>query len=88
MESTSTVDIGKKKMKIDIDGDTVSNIVVQDLKGYHEIMKDNPEEDGICVAIERVLVDYMSKDEYNNWYRSVNKEIDFGKDVGKEVIDE
>jgi hypothetical protein len=75
-------------MKIDIDGDTVSNIVVQDLKGYHEIMKDNPEEDGICVAIERVLVDYMSKDEYNNWYRSVNKEIDFGKDVGKEVIDE
>lgn len=63
-------------MKIDIDGDTISSIVVQDLKGYHEIMKDNPEEDGICVAIERVLVDYMSKDEYNNWYRSVNKDVE------------
>lgn len=72
MENISTVDVGKKKMKIDLDGDTVSHIVIQDLKGYHEIMKDNPEEDGICVAIERVLVDYMSKDEYNNWYRSVN----------------
>lgn len=65
-------------MKIDIDGDTISNIVIQELKGYHEIMKDNPEEDGICVAIERVLVDYMSKDEYNNWYRSVNANAPIG----------
>ena len=44
-------------MKIDIDGDTISNIVVQDLKGYHEIMLNNPEEDGVCNAIERVLQD-------------------------------
>ena len=54
-------------MKIDIDGDTVSNIIVQDLKGYHEIMKDNPEEDGVCNAIERVLRDYMSATDYNLW---------------------
>ena len=73
-------------MKIELDGDTVSHIVIQDLKGYHEIMKDNPEEDGICAAIEKVLQDYMTKDEYTHWYRSVNKEIDFGEDVGLEII--
>ena len=78
-------------MKIDIDGDTVSNIVVQDLKGYHEIMKDHPEEDGICVAIEVVLSHYLNRDDYITWYKSVygpkGKEIDFGEDVGLEIIE-
>ena len=32
-------------MKIDIDDAMLSGIVVQDLQRYHEIMKDNPEED-------------------------------------------
>ena len=54
-------------MKIDIDGDTVSNIIVQDLQGYYEIMLNNPEEDGVCQAIERVLRDYMSRYDYNLW---------------------
>ena len=54
-------------MKIDIDGDTVSNIIVQDLQGYYEIMLNNPEEDGVCQAIERVLRDYMSATDYNLW---------------------
>ena len=79
-------------MKIDIDGDMVSHIVIQDLKGYHEIMKDNPEEDGICVAIEVVLSHYLNRDDYITWYKSVygpkGKEIDFGDDVGLEIIDD
>lgn len=79
-------------MKIDIDGDTVSNIVVQDLKGYHEIMKDNPEEDGICNAIEVILSHYMNRQDYITWYKDVygpkGKEVDFGEDVGLEIIDE
>lgn len=76
-------------MKIEIDGDTLSHIVTEELKGYHEIMKDDPEEDGICAAIERVLQDYMTRDEYDSWYKSVyGGEIDFGSDVGKEIIDE
>ena len=79
-------------MKIDIDGDMVSHIVIQDLKGYHEIMKDNPEEDGICVAIEVVLSHYMNRQDYITWYKDVygakGKEIDFGEDVGLEVIDD
>lgn len=77
-------------MKIDIDSDTISNIVVQDLKGYHEIMKDNPEEDGVCVAIEMVLSHYMNRQDYITWYKDVygpnGKEIDFGEDVGLEII--
>ena len=77
-------------MKIDIDVDTVSNIVVQDLKGYHEIMKDNPEEDGVCNAIEVVLSHYMNRQEYITWYKDVygpkGKEVDFGEDVGLEII--
>jgi len=79
-------------MKIDIDGDTVSNIVIQDLKGYHEIMLNNPEENGVCNAIERVLQDYMTKPDYTEWYKGVygpkGKEVDFGEDVGLEVIDD
>ena len=66
-------------MKIDIDGDMVSHIVIQDLKGYHEIMKDHPEEDGICVAIEVVLSHYMNRQDYITWYKDVyatkNEEI-------------
>jgi hypothetical protein len=66
-------------MKIDISGDTVSDIVIQDLKGYHEIMKDHPEEDGVCVAIEVVLSHYMNRQDYITWYKDVyatkNEEI-------------
>jgi hypothetical protein len=69
-------------MKIDIDGDTITDIVVQDLKGYHEIMLNNPEEDGICEAIEKVLYHYMNMPDYANWYNDV-----YGP-KGKEVIDE
>ena len=68
-------------MKIDIDGDMVSHIVIQDLKGYHEIMKDNPEEDGVCVAIELVLSHYMTREDYITWYKSVYA-------PSEEVIDE
>ena len=55
-------------MRIELDGHMISSIVVQDLQGYYDIMLNNPEEDGICNAIERVLLDYMTKDEYNKWY--------------------
>ena len=78
-------------MKIDIDGDMVSNIVVQELKGYHEIMKDNPEEDGVCAAIEMVLSHYLNREDYITWYKDVygpkGKVIDFGEDVGLEIIE-
>jgi len=54
-------------MKIEIEGHIISSIVVQDLQGYYEIMLNNPEEDGVCHAIERVLRDYMSRTDYNLW---------------------
>ena len=62
-------------MKIEIDGDTISSIVVQDLQGYYSIMLNNPEEDGICNAIERVLFDYMTKDEYDKWIKDNESKI-------------
>ena len=75
-------------MKIELDDAMLSGIVVQDLQGYYEIMLNNPEEDGVCQAIERVLRDYMTKPDYTNWYKSVygpkGKEVDFGEDVGLE----
>ena len=75
-------------MKIELDGDMVSRIVIQDLKGYHEIMQNNPEDFGVVLAIERVLKDYMTKGDYENWYRSVyDGKIDFGEDVGLEIIE-
>jgi len=54
-------------MKMDLDDGMISGIVVQDLQGYYEIMINNPEEDGVCQAIERVLRDYMSRYDYNLW---------------------
>ena len=54
-------------MKMDLDDGMISGIVVQDLQGYYEIMINNPEEDGVCKAIERVLRDYMSRYDYNLW---------------------
>jgi hypothetical protein len=54
-------------MKIELDGHMISSIVVQDLQGYYETMLNNPEEDGVCQAIERVLRDYMSATDYNLW---------------------
>ena len=54
-------------MKMDLDDGMISGIVVQDLQGYYEIMINNPEEDGVCQAIERVLRDYMSATDYNLW---------------------
>lgn len=58
-------------MKIELDGHMVSSIVVQDLQGYYEIMQGNPDAPGICEAIERILLDYMAKPEYDKWIRSV-----------------
>jgi len=58
-------------MKIELDDAMLSGIVVQDLQGYYEIMLNNPEEDGVCAAIEIVLRDYMTKPDYTNWYKSV-----------------
>jgi hypothetical protein len=58
-------------MKIELDDAMLSGIVVQDLQRYHEIMLNNPEEDGVCAAIEIVLRDYMTKPDYTNWYKSV-----------------
>lgn len=54
-------------MKMDLDDGMISGIVVQDLQAYYKTMKDNPEEDGVCQAIERVLRDYMSRYDYNLW---------------------
>lgn len=54
-------------MKIELDDAMLSGIVVQDLQRYHEIMLNNPEEDGVCAAIEIVLRDYMTKPDYNLW---------------------
>ena len=54
-------------MKIELDDAMLSGIVVQDLQRYHEIMLNNPEEDGVCNAIERILQDYMTKPDYNLW---------------------
>ena len=79
-------------MKIELNADAVDHVVVCALKDYHELMKHDPEEDGICVAIEVVLSHYLNREDYTRWYKSVygpkGKEIDFGEDVGKEVIDE
>ena len=62
-------------MKIELDGHMISSIVVQDLQGYYDIMLNNPEEDGICNAIERVLFDYMTKDEYDKWIKDNESKI-------------
>jgi len=58
-------------MKIELDDAMLSGIVIQELQTYHEMMKDNPEEDGICEAIEKVLSHYLWVGEYNDWLRSV-----------------
>ncbi|NDB61192.1 hypothetical protein EB001_22535 [bacterium] len=73
-------------MKIEVDDAMLSEIVVQDLKAYHEIMKDNPEEDGVCAAIEKVLSHYLWSGDYSDWYRSVYGPK--GEDVGKEIMDD
>jgi hypothetical protein len=79
-------------MKIELDDAMLSGIVVQDLQRYHEIMLNNPEEDGVCAAIEIVLSHYLNRQDYITWYKGVygpkGKEVDFGEDVGLEVIDE
>jgi len=79
-------------MKIELDDAMLSEIVVQDLQRYHEIMLNNPEEDGVCNAIEIVLSHYLNRQDYITWYKGVygpkGKEVDFGEDVGLEVIDE
>jgi len=79
-------------MKIELNADAVDHVVVCALKDYHEIMLNDPEEDGVCNAIEMVLSHYMTRDDYITWYKGVygpkGKEIDFGEDVGLEVIDD
>lgn len=78
-------------MKIELNDDFAHEVVVKSLKDYHEIMLNNPEEDGVCNAIEMVLSHYMTRDDYIAWYKGVygpkGKEVDFGKDVGLEIIE-
>ena len=62
-------------MKIEITPDCESVIVAQSLKDYHRIMFNDPEEDGVVTALEKVLSHYLSSSEYKEWYKSVyNKE--------------
>ena len=69
-------------MKIELDGHMMSSIVVQDLQGYYEIMLNNPEEDGVCHAIERVLRDYMSRTDYNLWLHKMGITGEASEKVG------
>jgi hypothetical protein len=78
-------------MKIELNDDFAHEVVVESLKDYHEIMLNNPEEDGVCNAIEIVLSHYLNRQDYITWYKGVygpkGKEIDFGEDVGLEIIE-
>ena len=58
-------------MKIELNVDMIANIIVEELQQYYNMMKDNPEDDGITEAIEKVLSHYMASNEYNKWIRSV-----------------
>jgi len=58
-------------MKIEITPDCESEIVAQSLKDYHRIMFNDPEEDGVVEAIEKVLSHYLSSSDYKKWYKSV-----------------
>ena len=69
-------------MKMDLDDGMISGIVVQDLQGYYEIMINNPEEDGVCQAIERVLRDYMSRYDYNLWLHKMGITGEASEKVG------
>ena len=69
-------------MKIEISDDFASDIIVQSLKEYHEMMIYKPEEDGICLAIEKVLSHYMNRQDYITWYKDV-----YGPN-SKEIIDD
>ena len=75
--------IGEHKMRVtfDLDQDMIDNLVIHELKEYHELCRepnkiDNsdeviPPDQDILDALETVLNHYLSPKEYDAWFKEV-----------------
>ncbi len=67
------------KIEVDLDQYTIDNLVIQELKAYHELCRqpnkiDNsdeviPPDTFILDALETVLYEYLTKQEYDAWFK-------------------